>query len=110
MAKVCKDVKIEPELMPSNSKTSGNSAEKARLDISSKGVWAIQEKTFFDIRVTHPNAASNMKKSLEVIYEQNENQTFLRERVMQVEKASFTPLAFMTTGCMRKKCALLKVH
>ena len=80
--------------MPSNSEISGNSAEKARLDISARGVWAIQENTFFDIRVTHPNAASNMTKSLEAIYEQNENQKkrFYNERIMQVEKASFTPL------------------
>ena len=67
LSKVCKDVKIEPELMPTNREISGNTAEKA-LDISARGVWAIQEKTFFDIRVTHPNAASNMTKSLEEIY------------------------------------------
>ena len=108
LARVCKDVKIEPELMPSNSEISDNFAEKARLDISARGVWALQEKTFFDIRVTHPNAASNMMKSLETIYKQNENQKkrFYNERIMQVEKASFTPLVFMTTGGMRKEYAL----
>ena len=62
----------------------------------------------FDIRVTHPNAASNMTKSLEAIYDQNEKQEkrFYNERVMQVEKASFTPLVFMTTGGMGKECAI----
>ena len=64
LEKVCKDLQIETELLPSNNEISGNTAEKARLDISASGVWAIQEKTFFDIRVTHPNAASNMSKSL----------------------------------------------
>ena len=51
LERVCKDVKIEPELIPSNNETAGNVAEKARLDISARGLWGIQEKTFFDIRV-----------------------------------------------------------
>ena len=87
LERVCKDVKIEPELIPSNNETAGNVAEKARLDISARGVWGIQEKTFFDIRVTHPNATSNMSKSLEAIYESNENQKkrFYNDRVLHVE-------------------------
>ena len=106
LERVCKDVKIEPELIPSNNETAGNVAEKARLDISARGVWGIQEKTFFDIRVTHPNATSNMSKSLEAIYESNENQKkrFYNDRVLHVEKASFTPLVFTTTGGMGKEC------
>ena len=60
----------------------------------------MQEKTFFDIRVTHPNDESNLSKSLEAIYKTNENQKkrHYNDRVLNVEKASFTPLVFSTTG------------
>ena len=106
LERVCKEMKIEPELIPSNNETAGNVAEKARLDISARAIWGIQKNTFFDIRVTHPNATSNMTKSLEAIYESNENQKkrFYNDRVLHVEKASFTPLVFTTTGGMGKEC------
>ena len=39
LERVCKDVKIEPELIPSNNETAGNIAEKARLDITARGIW-----------------------------------------------------------------------
>lgn len=109
MEKVFKDVQVEPELLPAGHQTSGNNAEKARLDVSARGVWGVQEKTFFDIRVTHPNAESNLSKSLEAIYESNENQKkrHYNDRVLNVEKASFTPLVFSTTGGMGKECKAL---
>ena len=72
LERVCKDVKIEPELIPSNKETAGNVAEKVRLDISAREIWGIQVKTFFDIRITHPNTTLTMTKSLEAIYESNE--------------------------------------
>ena len=50
---------IEPELIPIDSdynfNSSGNVAEKARLDVSSVGLWSPLEKNFMDIRVFHPN-------------------------------------------------------
>ena len=39
----------------------GNNADNARLDISARGVWRSQKGTFFDVRVTHPTAASHLK-------------------------------------------------
>ena len=56
MEKVFGDVQVKPELFPAGPQTLGNYAEKAALDVSARGVWVVQEKTFFDIRVTHPNA------------------------------------------------------
>ena len=39
MENVCKDVKIEPELLPvQGEQIQGNTAEKARLDVSARGV------------------------------------------------------------------------
>ena len=70
---VCKDVKIEPELIPiEQDGIQGNTADKARLDISARGVWSQCEKTFFDVRVTHPNAESMKAKSLQQIYKHND--------------------------------------
>ena len=68
MKQVCADVKVEPELILIAAEiASGNNAVKARLDISARGVWALYQKAFFDIRVTHPNAESHMRKSLETL-------------------------------------------
>ena len=39
LERVCKEMKIEPELIPSNNETAGNVAEKARLDITARGIW-----------------------------------------------------------------------
>ena len=49
-----------------------------------------------------------MTKSLEAIYEKIENQKkpLFNKRVVQVEKASFTPLVFMTKNGMGKESAL----
>ena len=105
---VCKNVKVEPELMPlgNSSTTSSNVAEKARLDVSAVGIWSPMERTFLDVRVVHPNAPSYRDKKIEKIYEQNEKEKkrTYNQRVIQVEKASFTPLVFTTSGGMGPEC------
>ena len=66
MTEVCKDVRVEPELMPIDAQTiiNGNTADKARLDVSGNGVWGPLEKTFLDIRIFHPNAPSYLGKKI----------------------------------------------
>ena len=103
MREVCHDVKIEPELLPianETNRTRGNIAEKARLDVSGVGVWGNYEKTFLDIRVMHPNSPSYMNKSLDQVYaiHENEKKNNYLERVLQIEKGSFTPIVFSTFG------------
>ena len=44
--KVLRDVQVEPELFPAGPQTSSNNVEKARLDVSARGVWEVQEKCF----------------------------------------------------------------
>ena len=73
MEEVCKDVKVEPMLIPIEREIRGNSAQQVRLDVSARGVWSPNENTFFDVRVTHPNAASHRSKSLQQLYKENEN-------------------------------------
>ena len=71
---VCKDVKIEPELMPIGNMPvdSSNTSEKARLDVSAVGIWSPMERTLLDIRVMHPNSPSYKGKELSKIYEIHE--------------------------------------
>ena len=50
MKEVCKDVKIEPELLSvRENDMSGNTKLKARLDVSGVGVWGAHERTFLDV-------------------------------------------------------------
>ena len=60
LKEVCKDVKVEPELMPiqNGSVTSTNKSDNARLDVSAIGIWSPMERTFLDVRVVHPNSPS----------------------------------------------------
>ena len=105
---VCKDVKVEPELMPvgSSNISSSNLSEKARLDVSAVGIWSPMERTFLDVRVVHPNSSSYQGKQISKIYEQNEKEKkrTYNQRIIQVEKASFTPLIFTTSGGMGPEC------
>ena len=55
------------------------------------------------IRVTHLNAESNLSNSLEAIYESNQKKCHYDDRVLNVEKVSFTPLISSTTGGMVKE-------
>ena len=101
MEEVCYDVKIEPQLMPTTEElTHGNTAQNARLDVSARGIWSRYERTLFDVKVSYPNAASHMEKSLPQLYRENELQkkNAYNDRVLNNEKATFTPLVFTTTG------------
>ena len=79
-----------------------NTSVHACLDISARGVWSPFDRTFVDIRVSHPNRT----KSLEKIYEKNETEkkNVYNERVINTERGTFTPLVFLTTGGMSKEC------
>ena len=104
LREVCKDVKIEPELLPIGNADTGsaNVADKARLDISAVGVWSTMERTFFDVRVFHPNSASYINTSPQQLYirHEKEKKRMYNDRVLQVEKGSFSPPIFPTTGGM----------
>ena len=60
LSDVCKDVRVEPDLLPVGNSTvsSTNKAVKARLDVSAVGIWSPMERTFLDVRVLHPNSPS----------------------------------------------------
>ena len=111
MKDVCRDIKIEPTLIPVEEdyilNTGANRAAEARLDISARGVWSPFDRTFFDIRVSHPNCLSNGAKPMKKICEDNEKEKKAKygQRVLNVEKATFTPLVFLTNGMMAEECS-----
>ena len=106
MSEVCKDVQREPPLLPLSGETfdlrSVNTAAEARLDISARGIWNTVDKTFFDVRVFHPGAASNKCKTIDKAFEKHEEEKkrTYNKRILEVEKATFTPLVFSTSGGM----------
>ena len=87
----CRDVKVEPGMIPVNAshyKRSTITQDDARLDVLAVGVYSSFERSFFDIRVTHPNCASNEFKDLKQIYSDQEKvkKDAHEERVVQAEK------------------------
>ena len=107
MKEVCHNVQIEPQLLPieNEGQRTGNTAEKSRLDVSGVGVWGEYEKTFLDIRIMHPNSPSYQHKPIEQVYVQHENEKkrAYNERVLQIEKGSFTPIVLSISGGMGKE-------
>ena len=98
---VCKDVVVEPKLLPlDNEDVEGTSGERAAPDISSRGIWSTFERTFFDVRILHPNAPSYQSLPLSSLYANHEKEKMRKynSRVLTVEKGSFTPLVYTTFG------------
>ena len=109
MKEVAKDVQIEPGLLPVPAGAlpiGANATDGARLDVAARGIYRQNERTFFDVRVTHPNADYNKDKTLEEIYNHHEDEKKRKynERVIQIEKASFVPLVFTTSGGLSPEC------
>ena len=59
-----------------------------------------------DVRVCHPNADSYKNLTPEQIYKLHENdkKRLYSSRVLEVERGTFTPLVFTTTGGMSNEC------
>ena len=105
LSDICKDVRIEPGLLPvgnTHLPLSANTAENARLDTSAVGLYSPFERNFTDVRITNLNSPCYRDKTPQQIYGIHERQKKrdYNQRVIQVEKGSFTPLVFSTTGGM----------
>ena len=98
---VCRDVVLEPQLLPlDTSDIQGVQGDRAAPDISSRGLWSTFERTFFDVRVLHPNAPSYQTTDLAKLYKKHEQEKMRKynTRVITVERGSFTPLIYTTFG------------
>ena len=71
--------------------------------MSARNIWSPLEKAFLDIRVFHAQAKTNRSHgTIQKMYKAHENQkkSLYNQRVIQVERATFTPVVFSTTGGM----------
>ena len=105
LTEVCKDVRVEPELQPVTHEVlngaTANSQDGARLDIAANGVWGGNfERTYFDVRVFNPHAPTNRHTQLSSCYRKHEREKkrAYKQRVREVEHATFTPLVMAATG------------
>ena len=96
LTEVCKDVDIEPQLLPVIGETfdnrTANTSNEAGVDIKSGEFWVRGQQTFFDEKVFDPNA--NLNKSLAQCYIKNEKEKKRQcnERVLEIDHGSFAPL------------------
>ena len=100
---VCSDVEIEPVLQEVTEgllPRGANKAPYARMDIRAQGFLAREQSALFDVTVCHPNADSHRVCNL---HENDEKRLYL-SRVLEVERGTFTPLVFITTGGMSDEC------
>ena len=112
MREVSQDVEVEPTLLPYQEETlpgrSANRAEAARVDIRAGGFWTRQQDAFFDVRVTHPKASALSRPDVLRHLREHENAKKRQycQRVINVDRGSFTPLVFSTSGMCAKECSL----
>ena len=77
MREVCQDVKIEPQLLPveaNNFNTGASTGDEARLDISARGMRSAFERTYYDVRVMHPYAPTNVVLQVDELYVKHEQE------------------------------------
>ena len=104
LKEVCPSVSIEPSLLPLRGEKFESRSTctdiGARLDIAADNFWEAGRRTFFDVRIFNPLAATYQKKSLKSCYSTNEHEKMRKfdERIREVEFGSFSPLIFSTTG------------
>ena len=110
LTEVCNDVQIEPELQEITTEVmSGrcaNTTNGARLDIATSGLWGGgRERTLGAVRVFNPFAPSNCNTTLDRCYTKHEREKVrtYRQRVREVEHATFVPLVMSATGGLAKQ-------
>ena len=88
-----------------NERTS-NLKDEARVDVCGRGSWTTGQLAFFDVRVFNPNAKRYSNQELSKTYEVNEKgkKKHYKERILQVEHGTFTPLVMSATGGMGREC------
>ncbi len=106
LEKVTREVGIEPHLQPLTgepvSSASAITTDAARLDIVASGFWAPTVRTYFDVRVFHPNCPSYLDKHIKNLHSMHENEKrrAYNDRVINIERGTFTPLVFSSAGGM----------
>ena len=84
-----------------------NTEDDARSDIAVQSFWSRGTRAFLDIRVYNPLCKVYATKSLTVCHKENEDQKkrAYNERIVQVERGTFTPLVFTCFGGQSHECS-----
>ena len=96
LQKVCKDVRIEPRLLPVTGEELSartNVAEGARADVSAIGLWQPLNRAFLDIKVFNPLAVSNAAKDMQKIYKKHKQD----KKAHVIIRDGICMLRFLTT-------------
>ena len=113
LTQVCHNVCLEPSLQKLDNEHfqlwTANADDNERLYISADGFWERSERAFFDVRVFNPFALTNLKHQLGSCYHLHEMEKRRQydEHVQEVERGSFAPLVFATSGGMGKQATVL---
>ena len=106
-SEVCHNVGIEPGLQPVTEEPlrhrTANREDGARLDVVVESFWGRdRQRAFFDVRLFNPFAPTYLNTSLPQCYHRHEQEKrrAYEERVREIERGSFSPLVFSTTGGM----------
>jgi len=109
MSEVCHDVQVEPHLQPLSGESlhykSAVHEDDARVDIRAASFWSCRHhRSFFDVCVFNAFAESNLSSSPAATFRRHEGEKrrAYEERVREVERGSFTPLVFSSSGDMGK--------
>ncbi|XP_065189589.1 uncharacterized protein LOC135820204 [Sycon ciliatum] len=104
---VCTEPMLQPVTGEKFRLLSTTTADQARLDVAANGIWGGRfERTFLDIRVFNPYAASNRAASVSSVYARHEKEKRRRyeQRLLEVDRATFVPVVLSATGGT-SKCA-----
>ena len=102
-SEICKDVRIEPALLPVTGEAlpdGANTADGARADVSALSFWQPLSRAFFDIKVFNALATTNWRMEIPEMYAHHEKlkKKAYNDRIIEVEKGTFTPLVFSCSG------------
>ena len=105
LKEVCKDVQTEPALLPVTGEDlppGANICNGARADVSTLGFWLPLNRAFFDVKIMNPFAQTNAAKKIPDMYKYHENakKQEYNDRILQIEKGTFTPLIFSCSAGM----------
>ena len=108
----CK-VSVEQQLLPDEGELDGvkgvEKGDESRMDVTALGFWGTWQRAFFDVRVFDPFAQSYSQKSLTTLFKAHEKEKKKKysKRILEIEKATFTPLVFSVTGGCAKECDIV---
>ena len=114
LGEVCKDVCIEPTLLPFTGEEINGAltTDNARADVCARGFWTSGQLAFLDVRVFNPLAKRFRSSDLPNCYKSNEREKkkLYNDRINQIDHGTFTPLVFSASGGMGRECKKFYDH